>query len=210
MKPTPRGVLAACTILAVSLAPLPARSAPAVARPDVAVAPAVSLVQVDLADAAARDRFLALGLDLIGQKQGAWAQILAWPGDLETLRGAGFMARVLDQDVGATYARRNGLAPKATPGAPTAAVPPFGSGSFAGFYNYNEVNAYLDSIAGNDPNGVVSSVVTIGTSRQGRAIRAVRIANESQPDHSRPRVLFTGLTHAREPEGMQVLIYFMN
>lgn len=171
--------------------------------------PVVSRVRVEVRDEAARQRFFTLGLDLIGERHGSWAEILAWPGDLEALARAGFAASVLDADAGRAAAVAAGATKPVT--APrTSAVPPFGSGSLAGFYTYAEINDYLAEIAANDVNGIVSPVVSIGTSRQGRSIPAVRIAKESSPDHSRPRVLLTGLTHAREPEGMQICIYFIN
>lgn len=185
-------------------------AAPAAARVEApTVAPAAALVAVSFHGPADLARFTALGLDVLTIRSGVGAHVLAWPGDLEAIAAAGFGIQVLDADYGRTLARERGVAPKADR-ASTTAVPPFGAGSLAGFYTLAEVNAFLDSIASNDPNGIVSSVVDIGLSRQSRPIRAIRIAKESAGDHTRPRVLYTGLTHAREPGGMQNILYFIS
>jgi hypothetical protein len=199
--------LTTITLLATGAA-WPAAAAPAGTAPPVSP---VALLQVSLPSPSASTRFLELGLDVIALRAGVSARVLARPADIEQLRVAGFSYSVVEADYGRARAVRNGVGAKAAPVRPgPAAVPPLGSGSLAGFYTLAEVNAYLDSISAHDPNGIVSSVATIGTSWQGRPIRAVRIANEARPDHSRPRVLFTSLTHAREPGGMQNAIYFID
>jgi carboxypeptidase T len=194
------------TLLTIAV-PRPAR---AEAATTAVLVPPAALVQVALPSPAESERFMQLGLDVIAARPGVAAQILARPADLERLRAAGFAFSVLEEDYGRSLALRNGVSGKATQPRAASAVPPFGSGSLAGFYTLAEINAYLDSISAHDPNGIVSPVVQIGTSWQGRPIRAVRIASEAYPDHSRPRVLFTSLTHAREPGGMQNSVYFIN
>jgi hypothetical protein len=197
------GLLALAALTATSRA-LAGASAP---RP---AAPPVALVEIDIASPAARAALVDLQLDVVALRPGLAARVLAWPGDAEAMQRAGLATRVLDADVGRSAARAAGAAPPAAAAAPTAVVPPFASGALAGFYNRAEIEQYLTDIAAADAAGIVSNAVQIGTSQQGRPIFAVRIADESQPDHSRPRVLFTALTHAREPGGMQAVIYFMN
>jgi carboxypeptidase T len=206
----PRALQGLCALTLTLLTVAAPRSARAEAATTAVLASRVALVQVALPSAAESERLLQLGLDIINVRPGVWAQILARPGDEETLRAAGFSLQVLAADYGRALAIRNGITAKPAPPRTTATVPPFGSGSLAGFYTLAEINAYLDSISTHDPNGIVSPVVQIGTSWQGRPLRAVRIANEAYPDHSRPRVLFTCMTHAREPGGMQNAIYFIN
>ena len=111
----------------------------------------------------------------------------------------------LDADYARTLTQAAGASKLGPPS--TAGLPPFGSGAMGGFYTLGQVNTWLDSIASHDPSGLVSSVVTIGTSRQNRAIRAVRIANEA-PRSLAAALLFTALTHAREPGGMQACCIF--
>jgi hypothetical protein len=176
--------------------------------------PPVSLLEVAVPAPGDLLRLHELDLDVVAERPGAWARVLAWPGTLEALAGAGLGSRVLEADFGRAQAIENGAVPFGATGAPkpprTAnTVPPFGSGSLAGYYTLAEANALLDSLASHDAAGIVSSVRQVGISRQGRPIRALRIAKESLPDHSRPRVVLTALTHAREPEGMQAIVYFM-
>lgn len=185
----------------------------AVAGPSPApiLAPPVALVEIDIASDKAQQALLQSHLDVVSVRPGAWARVLAWPGDQETIRAAGLTSRVVEADAGHAMTLAAGASrPPGTPRDAIDVVPPFGSGSLAGFYNLAEINTYLTDVAADDPNSITSAVVQIGTSRQGRPIRAVRIGAESAPDHSRPRVLFTSLTHAREPGGMQALIYFIN
>jgi carboxypeptidase T len=174
-----------------------------------AVSPPVELLQVTASTTATRDRLQGMGLDIVEVRPGVWVRLLGWPGDRERLLEAGFDVQVLEADYGRARARAQGVTAKPAPARP-ASLPAFGNGSMAGFYTTAEVDAYLDSMATHDTAGIVSSVVVTGTSGQGRPIRAIRIANESAPDHSRPRVLYTALTHAREPGGMQNLLYFID
>ena len=177
--------------------------------PLTALAPPVALLELPIDSASGHERLAELGLDVVAERPGAWVRVLAWPGDREILRDAGIGYEVLEEDWGRSLARVRSVPLKPAPRR-AASVPAFGDGSLAGFYTLSEVEAYIDSIAANDAAGIVSSPVYVGTSTQGRPIRAIRIASDSQPDHTRPRVLYTALTHAREPGGMQSLVYFMN
>lgn len=197
------------------------------------MAPPVSLLRIDISNPLDAARLGPLGFDVIDDRAGVWAHVLGWPGDEERLRAAGLSFTVEESDFGRTLAERSG-APRPTPrpgerapdilpqegasggaltpasgGAGLLAVPPEGSGALGGYYALSEVYALMDSLAAFDAAGIVSSVQTIGTTIQGRPIKAIGFFRESPPDTTRPRVLFTSLTHAREPEGMQVLMRFM-
>ena len=83
----------------------------------------------------------------------------------------------------------------------------FGYGSMGGFYTYDEVNAQLDSMHARYPN-LITPKQSIGTTGEGRPIYMVKITNSSitQP---KPQVSYNAMHHAREPMGMECLIYFM-
>ncbi|MDZ4806272.1 MAG: M14 family zinc carboxypeptidase, partial [Candidatus Eisenbacteria bacterium] len=179
------------------------------------------LVEIELADDAIAARLAELGLDVIEIHPGRTARVLAWPGDALIMTRAGLPWRVIDPDYGRSLAR----AAEADAGRPEAdtgrmdhtigrdrltplAIPPPGSGSFGGWYSLAEVYAVMDSLVVTYP--TLCDTLRIGTSRQARPIRAFRITDESQPAQSRPRVLYTSLTHAREPGGMQALLAFMS
>jgi hypothetical protein len=172
---------------------------------------AVPLIRVLLEKPDDSRRLKELGLDIIAMRPDEWADVLGWPGAERDLNGAGLSHRVVESDFGRALAVRNGVAlPPRRDRLTPLSVPPPGMGSMGGYYTLAEVNALLDSLAASDAQGIVSAVDSIGASRQGRPIRAIRIASEASPDHSRPRVLYTSLTHAREPGGMQSLFAFID
>ncbi len=84
----------------------------------------------------------------------------------------------------------------------------FGFGSMGGFYTLAEVTAELDSMRMLYPN-LITEKVSIGNSVEGRPTYMVKISDNPDVNEDEPEVLFTALHHAREPEGMMQLIYFM-
>ena len=84
----------------------------------------------------------------------------------------------------------------------------FGFGSMGGFYTLAEVNAELDSMKLLFPD-LITSKVSIGNSIQNRPIYMVKISDNPDIDENEPEVLYTALHHAREPESMMQMIYFM-
>ncbi len=84
----------------------------------------------------------------------------------------------------------------------------FGFGSMGGFYTLAEVNAELDSMRMQFPN-LITQKVSIGNSVEGRPTYMVKISDNPDVNEDEPEVLFTALHHAREPEGMMQLVYFM-
>ncbi|MBX7045879.1 MAG: T9SS type A sorting domain-containing protein [Ignavibacteria bacterium] len=81
-------------------------------------------------------------------------------------------------------------------------------GSFAGFLNYNEVVNKLDSMRIQYPN-LISAKFSIGTTYEGRNQWVVRMSNNPNVVQGKPEVFYHSLIHAREPESMQHLIYYM-
>lgn len=86
----------------------------------------------------------------------------------------------------------------------------FNFGSFKGFYTYDEVVAELDNMHKNYPK-LVSQKESIGKTYKKRDIWAVKIGSNIQETqgNNKPKVLFTSLIHAREPQSMATVIYFM-
>jgi len=171
------------------------------------------LLEVDLTAPGSLARLAGLDVDFLGYRPGYRARVLGWPGTLETIRAAGLPVTVISRDAGGDLARSRGLRPRAPAAflAPSAGwnVPPMGRGSLAGFWTAAEVGALLDSLAATDSQGIVGTLDTLGTSVQGRPILALAVTDGSRPLGTRPEVLLTALHHAREPEGMQVVLYFL-
>jgi murein tripeptide amidase MpaA len=85
----------------------------------------------------------------------------------------------------------------------------FGYGSMGGFYTFQEVLKQLDTMRMVFPN-IITMRESIGTTREGRALWMVKISdlpNQNEPNE--PQVLYTALHHAREPQGMMALMYYM-
>ena len=84
----------------------------------------------------------------------------------------------------------------------------FGFGSMGGFYTLGEVIAELDTMRMLYPN-LITQKDSIGTTIEDRPVYVVKISDNPETDESEPGVLYTALHHAREPESMMQLIYFM-
>ncbi len=77
-----------------------------------------------------------------------------------------------------------------------------------GFYTFDEVVAQLDTMHSLYPN-LITKKDSIGSSIEGRTIWAVKISDNPDINEDEPQVFYNSLTHAREPEGMETVIYFM-
>ncbi|MFN3873881.1 MAG: M14 family zinc carboxypeptidase, partial [Ignavibacterium sp.] len=84
----------------------------------------------------------------------------------------------------------------------------FGFGSMGGYYTFNEIIAQLDSMYNQYPN-IITQKFQIGTSQEGRPIWAVKISDNPNLSENEPKVGYDALIHAREPQSMASLLYFM-
>src|SRR5690606_1186448 len=84
----------------------------------------------------------------------------------------------------------------------------FGFGSMGGFYTLDEMIAELDSMKMLYPN-LITIKESIGNTIQNRPIYMVKISDNPDLNEDEPRVLYTAMHHAREPQSMMTLIYFM-
>lgn len=97
-------------------------------------------------------------------------------------------------------------------GNPGYAVPQYFSlGSMGGFYTLDEINAQLDSVSIRFPLLASVKMPASGTitTYEGRTPYFIRISNNPGVMQNKPRILYSALTHAREPAGMQQLFYFV-
>ena len=84
----------------------------------------------------------------------------------------------------------------------------FPLGSLQGNYSMDELNDRFDELQAEYSN-IISERVILGQSIEGRDIWAFKVSDNPGNDEDEPEVLFTALTHAREPVGMMNLIYFV-
>ena len=84
----------------------------------------------------------------------------------------------------------------------------FPLGSMLGNYTLLEAEAQMDTLRNLYPS-FVSQKDSIGTTIEGRTIWAFKVSDNPGIDEDEPEVLYTGLTHAREPLSMMNLYYFV-
>ncbi len=77
-----------------------------------------------------------------------------------------------------------------------------GAGWFLAFTDYDAINARLDELVQQRPD--LASIVVVGESLEGRAIRGIRITG---PGQDKPAVLINGCQHAREWISPMVTMY---
>lgn len=115
-------------------------------------------------------------------------------------RAAGMRFEVEDADVAATNRLRLAAAAPASGG--------FANGSMSGYFTNAEVHSRIAGYRKLNP-AIMTSKIRLGTSIEGRPLFAYKISDNATKDEDEPEVLFTALTHAREPQGMMSLVYFM-
>ncbi len=84
----------------------------------------------------------------------------------------------------------------------------FEFGIMGGYYTYDQVVSELDSMRFSYPN-LISEKTSLGLSIEGRNIWHVKISDNPDEEEGEPQILYTALHHAREPQGMATVLYFM-
>ena len=84
----------------------------------------------------------------------------------------------------------------------------FDFGSMGGYYTFAEIAANLDSMYAQYPN-LITQKYSIGSSHESRTIWAVKISDNPNVNEDEPKVGFDALVHAREPQSMATLMYYM-
>lgn len=168
----------------------------------------------------------AVGIDVT---HGIWDGTRAFTSEfsqeeLEALRRAGFSADILIADVQARYLEQNArLAQQVelrsggdscdalvTKQYPFATPEHFMLGSMGGFYTYEEMLDQLDAMAEEYPH-LISARQPVGDilTHEGRPVYWMRLSDNPDEDEDEPELLFTALHHAREPNSLSQLIFFM-
>ena len=137
-------------------------------------------------------------LDHISGKKGIYIDVTASQDQTIELISLGLDIDILIPDLTEHYLSRN--------------IPDnsrdFPLGSMQGNYTWDELNSRFDELQAEYPN-IISERVILGESVEGRDIWAFKVSDTPEEDEEEPEVLFTALTHAREPVGMMNLIYFV-
>jgi carboxypeptidase T len=182
------------------------------------------LVRVTLLPPASLTTLLETGLDVIRIEDERHALVYEWPGDEAELARIGGRFEVIDPDPGRTAAARSAADRAARPAAPKRrvwsaargdgrfrfeSVPPTGAGSTGGFHTIAEIKMSLDALVAGDPGNVVADKIdTLGWTWQGRPIWGLALGRPGAPENPSPVAFYNGLTHAREPESMEIVLHF--
>ncbi len=155
-------------------------------------------------------------------KDGTWTTILSQD-ELARVQQAGYQMDILIADYSKHIEERNrALSGQVgyinshkeafmSAGVSNYAIPQhFHLGSMGGYLTLQEVLDELDSMRLVYPNLIsVKAAAGNNTTIEGRTVYYVRISNTPNQVTSKPKVFYNALTHAREPMGMQQLIFFM-
>lgn len=165
--------------------------------------PKFSRVKIIVPDKTTLQQIWSTGIDYEGVtgKIGGEMEFVAGEFELQQLAEKNIPFQITVDDLAKQY--EQGIAPF-----PVDALG-FGYGSMGGFYTFAEVVKQLDTMLLLYPN-VITARESIGTTREGRAVWMVKISdNPNSFEPNEPQVLYTALHHAREPQGMMTLMYYM-
>jgi hypothetical protein len=157
-------------------------------------------VRIFIPNQSTLEQVWASGIDHEGAtgKVGGMMEFVADAFALNSLAQSGIQYEVVIDDLARYYEQRM------TPGPYNALG--FGLGSMGGYYTLQEVLLQLDTMRLLYPQ-LITVRDSIGRSQEGRAIWAVKIG--SSQSAGKPEVLYTALHHAREPQGMMSVMYYM-
>ena len=142
--------------------------------------------------------------------------------EIEQMRNAGFTVEILISDVKAYYVAQNKELSTGTEknascsggaggGAFVPEVPTnFNLGSMGGFYTYQEFLDEIDAMAAQYPN-LITARAPISTflTHQNRPLYWMRMSDNPATDEAEPEVLYTSIHHAREPNSLSEVIFYM-
>ncbi len=145
---------------------------------------------------------VSLGLEVEGArlKHNTFIEGVAIESAVEQLTQAGFKAEILQPDLASIYEQRLRH---------DRSTREFDNGSMGGYFTYDEITSFLDSLHGRHPD-IVSAKISIGQSVEGRDIWAIKISDNVETHEDEPEVFYNSLTHAREPAAMMAILYFAN
>jgi hypothetical protein len=146
--------------------------------------------------------------------RGAYFDVVLSNEEVAILRGLGRSFEVLIEDLEAEYRNRPKLsdtevqALKAQTRTLYTTPSNFHYGSMGGYLTFAEVVVELDEMRALYPN-LITARQSLGLSIESRDVWMVKISDNPDVDETEQEILYTGLHHAREPQSMTTLIYFM-
>ena len=141
--------------------------------------------------------------------------------DIRKAKMLGMKVEILIEDVKKFYVQQNEGINRSTPleknascaGSSSTSYPVpanYNHGSMGGFLTLDELYQELDEMVALYPNLIsAKSPISSFQTHENRPIYWLRMSDNPNSDESEPEVLYTAIHHAREPESMQQLVYFM-
>jgi len=210
-----RSILLFCTAIFIATTTLPAQQPIAQPRYD--------LVRVHFTETHTVRQLAALGMecDHGHYQRGRFLENVFSENELTEIRAAGFTCEVLIEDMAAHYlAHRNDPDPVEERSAPCDGFFPkkdwetpanYTYGTMGGYHTWNELLTVLDAMRAKFPQliSVKTPVSPTLNSVEGRPIYWLRISDNPDQQEAEPRALYTALHHAREPNSLSQLLFFM-
>ncbi len=179
-----------------------------------------SRIQINLSQVSI-DQIASLGIPIEGEmSKEKWITELS-QNEINILTQKGIPFSILIDDMSLYYQKRNSVSNQnknnsfknigCSSGITSLSKPVhFKHGSLAGYLNLNELYQEMDSMHILFPN-LASARTVIDTfhSTNGLPLNFIKISKNANVNEDEPRVLYVALTHAREPMGMQQLVWFM-
>lgn len=159
-----------------------------------------------------------IAVDHGSHKRGAWFITDLSRAEIDLVKQTGLSYTVLIDDVSSYYRERNTqpAAEKPTAGAGCIECETFETplnfrlGSMGGFPTYQQFLDALDSMHARYPALITArQPLSSATTLQGRPLYYVKISDNPTQAETEPQVLYTALHHAREPESLAQLIFYM-
>ena len=141
---------------------------------------------------------LGIPLDHINWKRDVFIDLILTKNERIALARKGIESTILINDLSAYYKSKNRSLQSRD----------FPLGSMQGNYTWDELNSRFDELNLLYPN-IISERIIIGQSVEGRDIWAFKVSDNPNLNENEPKVLYTALTHAREPVGMMNLFFFV-
>ena len=131
----------------------------------------------------------------------------AW--EVERLQSSSIAYDVLVEDLAASFAERPGVTPdRRAELERVGGLEHFTYGTMAGFLRFEELVTELDSMRMLFPH-LASARISLGQTHEGRDIWMVKISDNPDLEEGEPEALYTAIHHAREPQSMMTVVYFM-
>ena len=139
-----------------------------------------------------------IALDHSTSRSNVYIDFIVSSYEKEILSKTGIPFEILIDDLSAFYKQRSIPANNRN----------FPLGSMQGNYTWDELNQRFEELKNLYPE-IISDKIVLGQSIEGNDLWAFKLSDNANIDEEEPEILYTGLTHSREPLSMMNLFYFV-